>query len=200
MGLKTTNYTVTSLGITLPQAYAAITNLSIDGDVCRAAFAIQTTREAVFSLKPVAVKHISFKYDRSRSLMTQAYENAVSSYETDVPDGSLDENGDIVFTGGTGVIKKPFYGWQADIVGAPEVEPVASTEAVLVEPAEPEEPEVEEPKVEEENEPVEESEETPLEELASSSEEEPEPDEPEEDIGEFEEVVEENPAPAPEMR
>ncbi len=48
MGLKKTNYTIEEMGITIPTAYAQITNLFIDlSGEAHARFSIQQTREDI---------------------------------------------------------------------------------------------------------------------------------------------------------
>ena len=73
MGLKKTNYKIESLGITLPQAYAIIKDLVINGESARADFVIQASRENARNLKPLEIKTLHFKVDRNTNPYETAY-------------------------------------------------------------------------------------------------------------------------------
>lgn len=109
MGLKTTNYEVKKLGITLPIAYAKIENLVIRGKYARADFVIQTDRNATESKAPIERVSVEFALNRNESPFVTAYNTAKMSYE----DNAINEE--------TGKVEKvvkynPFYGWVDDIV------------------------------------------------------------------------------------
>lgn len=74
MGLKTTNYEVKKLGITLPEAYAIIgkVELSASGSGY-AEMLIQSTRETVQSLQPIETKRVDFVWDRKSDIAETIY-------------------------------------------------------------------------------------------------------------------------------
>lgn len=104
MGLKKTNYEVRDYGITLPEAYAVITNMSIRGDEGRAEFSIQATRDSAFNLLSYERRVIDFKYtDRTKNPYVVAYQAAKETR-----------------TGNEFGVEKeyqmPFHDWEDDIV------------------------------------------------------------------------------------
>lgn len=109
MGLKTTNYEVKALGITLPEAYAIIRNIRCDGERANVTFAIQSTRAAALEKKPIETKMVSFVWDRSRDIAEQAYEAAKSKRTETVKDTFLGKTEEKTVYG-------CLYGWQDDIV------------------------------------------------------------------------------------
>lgn len=73
MGLKTTNYTIQSLGITVPEAYAKIKNLSVNEDgMAMAQFYIQQTREDM-NLNPFKIENFRVKIDKDLPIFSQVY-------------------------------------------------------------------------------------------------------------------------------
>lgn len=81
MGLKTTNYEIKNLGITLDNAYARIYNVSIDSNgVARAIIAIQRTREASFNKTALENKALMQKVNKSEPIYTQLYNLAKEKY------------------------------------------------------------------------------------------------------------------------
>ena len=77
MGLKTTNYVSKSTGITLPTAYAVLTNLIIEANnQARAIFAVQSTRENAKNYRPIDVVQVYFTWDRKTDPAKMAYEAA----------------------------------------------------------------------------------------------------------------------------
>ena len=73
MGLKTTNYTVESLGITVPEAYAKIKNLSVNEEgIAIAQFFIQQTREDM-NLNPFKIENFRVKIDKDLPIFSQVY-------------------------------------------------------------------------------------------------------------------------------
>lgn len=80
MGLKTTNYVSKKLGITLPSAYALVTELKMSGGYGTAEFSIQTSRDAAINLPAIEKVKIDFAVDRNESLMKTAYKKATEKY------------------------------------------------------------------------------------------------------------------------
>lgn len=77
MGLKTTNYFVKNLGISLPNAYAKIRTLVLENDgTVRATFGIQQSRELLDSYSPIEIVSVQTKnvWDRKTPLEKVAYE------------------------------------------------------------------------------------------------------------------------------
>lgn len=114
MGLYKENYESKKLGITLPKAYAYITDFKLKESggktYGRAIFAIQTSREACVEKEPIEEIILeSVELDRNKSVLAQAYEKMKegSTYETINPETGEKET---VESG------MPFYKWQDDIV------------------------------------------------------------------------------------
>ena len=77
MGLKTTNYEITKLGITLPDAYARIGKVEMsDNGSGYAIMHIQATRENALTLQPIDTKRVDFFWDRRKSIAECIYEAA----------------------------------------------------------------------------------------------------------------------------
>ena len=102
------------LGITLPKAYAYITDFKLKESggktYGRAIFAIQTSREACVGKEPIEEVILeSVELDRNKNVLTQAYEKMKegSTYESINPETGKKET---VESG------MPFYGWNDDIV------------------------------------------------------------------------------------
>ena len=102
MGLKTKNYTIEEIGLTLPEAYAVIRNLSIYGENGNAEFAIQASREKAINLSPLKTVYIEFKVNRNESPYVTAYNLAKSV---------LTEKRGLH----TVTREMPFYGWEDDV-------------------------------------------------------------------------------------
>lgn len=77
MGLKTTNYEVKDLGVTLPTAYAQITSIISDrkGNAC-AQFAVQQSRDDIEVKNDIERLSISYMVDKSKPLYEQLYDVA----------------------------------------------------------------------------------------------------------------------------
>lgn len=74
MGLKTTNYKVKNFGITLPEAYARLTNISIDLDGnALGIFEIHQNREDIVKSHPLERIHINSVIDKELPVHTQLY-------------------------------------------------------------------------------------------------------------------------------
>lgn len=101
MGFKKTNYVVSDYGATLPEAYAVITELSIQGTLGCAVFSVQASRTASFDLQPYEQKVVYFDYtDRTQNPYDVAYLKAKGV--------GVDENGE--------QFNMPFHDWEDDIV------------------------------------------------------------------------------------
>ena len=88
MGLKTTNYTIESLGITVPEAYAKIKNLSVNEDgVAMAQFYIQQSREDM-NLNPFRVINFRTEVNKDLPIFSQVYvaskEEVFTGWEDDI--------------------------------------------------------------------------------------------------------------------
>lgn len=105
MGLKTTNYTIEELGLTIPEAYAFIRNLYVCGENATAEFVIQANREKAINLAPLKTVTLEFKVIRDENPYYTAYNFAKSVI--------TEKCGNHVFTN-----EMPFFGWQDDFVKA----------------------------------------------------------------------------------
>lgn len=74
MGLKTSNYNVKDMGITLPTAYAQITHLSIDlNGNANAIFTIQQNRDMISTNEAIDTKHIRCDINKEEPIYEQIY-------------------------------------------------------------------------------------------------------------------------------
>ena len=107
MGLKTNNYTIRDLGITLPTAYALLGELKIVKSRVTAVFFIQTDREKAKTLNPIKKLTVSFEFNRNENPVESAY-NLIKG-KTFVDDIDT-ETGELV------KVEKemPLYGWEDD--------------------------------------------------------------------------------------
>ena len=110
MGLRATNYVSKSMGITLPTAYAKIKDLVLNGNNCRAIFAIQSTREAMDKFAPIDKVEVHFTWDRKQDLAKSAYEAA--KVEVREVEKYNEETHEAV----TETVYGTLYGWEDDIV------------------------------------------------------------------------------------
>lgn len=109
MGLKTTNYEAKTLGITLPEAYAIISKMTINGKSAVAEFAIQSTRENALDKPPIETKTLRFLVTRNENPFEKAYNIAKEKHTYTYTDRNTgDEH--------TSVIHGILYGWKDDIV------------------------------------------------------------------------------------
>lgn len=113
MGLYKENYESKKLGITLPKAYAIITDFKLkefNGKTYgRAIFAIQTSREACTTKEPIETVILNeIELDRSKNVLTQCYEKMKEgeTFESLNPETNEKET----ITSGM-----PFYGWSDDV-------------------------------------------------------------------------------------
>ena len=108
MGLKTNNYKVEKLDITLPVAYAIIKDFDIKGEKATATFVIQSSRENALEKQPIEIKKFSFKVNRNEN----PYETAYKLVKTQVKYVYKDWDG----TEKEKITNGIFYGWQDDII------------------------------------------------------------------------------------
>ena len=111
MGLKTTNYEVKSMGVTLPEAYAIIRETKTSGDSGFAMIAVHTTRElaANKSIKPFEEVRIDFTVDRNANDRETAYTVAKGQKTFKKFNAETKQMEDAI-------VNMPFYGWEDDIV------------------------------------------------------------------------------------
>lgn len=78
MGLKTKNFEVKELGITLPEAYAVVDLIKIEGESGYALIKVQTSRENALnnSLKPFYEERIDFVVERNENPYETVYKKA----------------------------------------------------------------------------------------------------------------------------
>lgn len=80
MGLKTNNYNVSDINLTIPTAYAQITHLFIDFDgTASATFSIQQSRDMISANNAIETKHIRCLIDKEQPVYSQIYINAKES-------------------------------------------------------------------------------------------------------------------------
>ncbi len=109
MGLIKDNYYSKSTGLTLPNAYAVIKDIVLNGNKGRAIFVIQSSRTATQDFRPIDKVEIPFTWDRKTDIARVAYETAKTQL---IREYTEDEDGNIVEVNKQGVL----YGWQDDIV------------------------------------------------------------------------------------
>ena len=74
MGLKTTNYELKSFGITIPEAYARLTDISINvNGWATGTFKIHQTREDLAISIPLEKKYIEVFINKDLPIYTQIY-------------------------------------------------------------------------------------------------------------------------------
>lgn len=74
MGLKTRAYKVEGYDLTLPSAYAKITNVVIDKEGnATATFFIQQSREATMNSTPLVIQNLDCKIDKNLPIYEQIY-------------------------------------------------------------------------------------------------------------------------------
>lgn len=89
MGLKTNNYNIDGINLTLPTAYAQITHISINLDgTANAMFAIQQNRNMISTNNAIETKHISCSIDKEQPIYSQIYikakETLFEGWEDDI--------------------------------------------------------------------------------------------------------------------
>ena len=113
MGLIKTNYTSQSLGITVPEAYALIQELHIEGQMGRATFVIQSSRENAFTYRPIDVFEMAFEVNRNESPYVTAYNKAKGADILTITEWDSESNQYVTHPQ---TEPGPLYGWQDDIV------------------------------------------------------------------------------------
>ena len=119
MGLRTTNYEVKKLGITLPQAYAMVKNLHVFGESGYAEMIVQTSRENADKcvkgqLNALEQKRVDFIVkNRDGNDRATAYEAAKKKKTRAVQTGELDKDGIPIEV--EVVVDEQFFGWVDDI-------------------------------------------------------------------------------------
>lgn len=113
MGLYKENYESKKLGITLPKAYAYITDFKMretNGKTYgRAIFSIQTSREACIEKAPIEEVILeSVELDRDKNVLAQVYEKMKEGSTYEIEDPETHE----MKTVSSGM---PFYGWSDDL-------------------------------------------------------------------------------------
>lgn len=99
MGFIKKNYVNERMGIELPEAYARICDISVDGgNNAQAIFIIQQSREATYDKQPIEGVVFNMCIDRSKSVYEQIYsaakESIFSDWEDDIPtDAEVTEEG-----------------------------------------------------------------------------------------------------------
>ena len=76
MGLKWSNFRIEELNLTLPEAYAVVKNLTVNGDRGTAIIAIQQSRELALNKKAFIEVPVKFTVDRNENPYETAYKIA----------------------------------------------------------------------------------------------------------------------------
>ena len=89
MGLKTTNYHIEDIGITVPNAYAQVTHINVNLDgTATAMVQIQQTREDIGIKAPLSTEMLRCNINKDLPLYTQVYEaaklNTFKDWEDDI--------------------------------------------------------------------------------------------------------------------
>lgn len=106
MGLKTKNYEVKKLGITIPEAYA-VANLSIDGNSCYVTVKIQTSRKNAQKLESLETINTHYVIDRSKNPFEEVY-NKLKGKET------IEQENPVTGEKETITVYGILYGWEDD--------------------------------------------------------------------------------------
>jgi hypothetical protein len=110
MGLKTTNYEVKKLGITIPEAYA-VADFSLEGNSCLVTVKIQTSRENAKNLEPLETIHTHFVIDRNKNPFEEVY-NKLKGQEIVERENLVTGEKETITVSGI------LYGWEDDIIEA----------------------------------------------------------------------------------
>jgi hypothetical protein len=114
MGLKTTNYEVKKLGITLPEAYAIVKDLEVHGTSGYAIIAVQSSRENADKvvkgqMQALEEKRVDFVVNRDANDRATAYEAAKKEKTTRRMNRETRKMEEVV-------IDEMFKDWEDDIV------------------------------------------------------------------------------------
>lgn len=91
MGLKTTNFEIDTIGVTIPTAYARITSLNVNTNGnAFAEFTIQTDRDSIDTKRAVETRTLYHAVDKNEPIYTQLYtaakEELFNGWEDDIVD------------------------------------------------------------------------------------------------------------------
>ena len=92
MGLKTTNYEVKDFGITIPEAYARLTNININVDGrAFGIFEIHQTRESLKHSNPLQRIHVNYAINKDLPIHSQIYIKAKKEFFPNWEDDIVEE-------------------------------------------------------------------------------------------------------------
>lgn len=92
MGLKTTNYEIRELGLTVPTAYAQLAHVSVDLDGSASGiFIIQQARKDIGVKEALGKEFFRCKVDKTKPIHTQIYTAAKERVFTDWEDDIIEE-------------------------------------------------------------------------------------------------------------
>ena len=109
MGLKKSNFEITQLGITLPEAYAMVKDIEIHGEQAVAKIAVQQSRDFAVNKKPIVEATIRFKVNRNENPYETVYKIAKGTRKQLVKNAET-QKPEIV------EVPMPFHDWEDDIV------------------------------------------------------------------------------------
>ena len=96
MGLKTTNYEVKDFGITIPQAYARLTNVNINVDgKAFGIFEIHQTRESLAEANPLEKVYVDYIIDKDLPIYSQIYIQAKKELFPDWEDDIITDTSEV---------------------------------------------------------------------------------------------------------
>lgn len=104
MGLKKLDYIIEENGLLLPEAYAYVRSIRIDGDKGVAEISVQSSREKAINLVALKTVRIAFEVNRDENPFVTVYKLAKGEVERLINDKIVEK------------VKMPFYGWQDDII------------------------------------------------------------------------------------
>ena len=103
MGLKKLDYIIEENGLLLPEAYAYVRSIRIDGDKGVAEISVQSSREKAINLVALKTVRIEFYVNRNENPFVTVYNLAKSEVEVRISEDIVEK------------VKMPFYGWEDDI-------------------------------------------------------------------------------------
>jgi hypothetical protein len=114
MGLKTTNYEIKKLGITLPNAYAMVKDLVVQGKTGYANIIVQSSRENAYKVldgRMQALEEVRVDFTVSRDTNDRATAYAEAKKET------IEKRYNMQYKMFEHIpVQMPFFGWEDDIV------------------------------------------------------------------------------------
>lgn len=89
MGLKTNNYNIKDINVTIPEAYAQITHVYVGVDgVASATFAVQQSRDMIMTNEAIETKNIRCTINKEQPIYSQIYikakEELFKGWEDDI--------------------------------------------------------------------------------------------------------------------